>query len=125
MKEIILTENAPAPIGPYNQAIFQNNTMYLSGQIALDPKNGQLKIENLREEVDQIFSNIKAVLAVKNMNLNHVVKASIFLQSMNDFEAVNAIYAEYFSEESPARECVEVARLPKNVNVEISCIAMI
>ena len=122
MKEIIFTKNAPSAIGPYSQAVFANNTLYCSGQIALD-KNGVLKNDNVSEETTQILKNILAVLKEVNMDFSNVVKSTIFLKNMDDFNLVNEIYEESFSQNSPARETVEVSRLPKDVNIEISVIA--
>lgn len=125
MKKIIKTENAPAPIGPYNQAIFAGNTLYVSGQIAIDPKTGELLIEDLEKETVQVMENLKAVLAEAGLELDHVVKTSIFISDMNNFGKINDVYSRYFkSENAPARETVEVANLPKFVNVEISAIAV-
>lgn len=125
MKRIIRTENAPAPIGPYNQAILAGNTLYVSGQIALDPKTNQLKSGSISEETQQVMANLKAVLAEAEMSFENVVKASIFISDMNNFAEINEVYSKYFDEKnSPARETVEVANLPKFVNVEISVIAV-
>ena len=122
MKEIIFTKNAPLAIGPYSQAILANNTLYCSGQIALD-KNGVLKNDNVSEETTQILKNILAVLKEVNMDFSNVVKSTIFLKNMDDFNLVNEIYEKSFSKNPPARETVEVSRLPKDVNIEISVIA--
>ncbi|WP_026934327.1 RidA family protein [Christiangramia echinicola] len=125
MKKIIKTNNAPAPIGPYNQAILSGNTLYISGQIAIDPKSGDLKINDLEEETTLVLENLKAILTEAGLNLNHVVKTSIFISDMNNFGKINDVYSRYFdSESAPARETVEVANLPKFVNVEISAIAV-
>lgn len=125
MKTIIQTPNAPAPIGPYNQAILSGNTLYTSGQIAIDPKTGQLVLDSIAAETNLVMQNLKAVLAAARMTFENVVKTSIFLSDMNNFGEVNAVYGTYFSEETaPARETVEVANLPKFVNVEISMIAV-
>ncbi|CAL66614.1 RidA family protein [Christiangramia forsetii] len=125
MKKIIQTKNAPAPIGPYNQAIFAGNTLYISGQIALNPETGDLKIDDLETETVQVLENLKAILAEAGLDLDHVVKTSIFISDMNNFGKINEVYSRYFkSENAPARETVEVANLPKFVNVEISAIAV-
>jgi 2-iminobutanoate/2-iminopropanoate deaminase len=125
MKKIIRTDQAPSPIGAYNQAILVDNTLYVSGQIALNAMSGELIIENVKAEAKQVMENLKAVLAAADLSFENVVKASIFLSSMSDFEAVNEVYSTYFSDASaPARECVQVAALPKGVNVEISVIAV-
>ncbi len=125
MKEIITTTEAPAPIGPYSQAIFIKDTLYTSGQIALNAKTGQLVLDDIRTETKQVMENLKAVLSAANMNFEQVVKTSIFIADMNDFGAINEVYGSYInSDTAPARETVQVARLPKDVNVEISMIAV-
>ena len=125
MKKIINTTNAPAPIGPYNQAVLVGNTLYTSGQIAINPTTGDLVIENITAETEQVMQNMKAVLAAADMTFENVVKTSIFISDMNNFSKINAVYANYFNAETaPARETVEVANLPKFVNVEISMIAI-
>ncbi len=123
MKKTINIPNAPKPVGPYSQAIIHNNLMIASGQIAIDPKNGEIKIGSVSEELKQILKNIDALLKEAEMEKENILKCSIFLKNMNDFDEVNEIYANYFSEPFPARETVEVARLPKDVNIEISFIA--
>ena len=123
MKTKIFTPNAPAAIGPYSQAILSNETLYCSGQIALD-KDGNLKNSNIEDETVQIFKNINAILNELNMTFENIVKSTIFLKNMDDFSTVNSIYAKYFESSPPARETVEVSRLPKNVNIEISVIAV-
>ena len=122
MKKIIYSQDAPEAIGPYSQAVLSNNTLYCSGQIALD-KNGNLKNKNIEEETNQIIKNIKAVLKKAEMNFSNVVKTTIFLKNMNDFNVVNNIYQKLFEKDPPARETVEVSKLPKDVNIEISVIA--
>jgi len=125
MKKIIKTSKAPAPIGPYNQAILSGNTLYTSGQIAIDPSSGKLKIDTIKEETLLVMENMKAVLAAADMTFENVVKTSIFISDMTNFSEINEVYGSYFNEESaPARETVEVANLPKFVNVEISMIAV-
>tara|TARA_B110001454_G_C12489230_1_gene337710 strand:- start:167 stop:547 length:381 start_codon:yes stop_codon:yes gene_type:complete len=125
MKTIITTTKAPAPIGPYNQATLVENTLYTSGQIAINPENGQLVLENITAETKQVMENLKAVLAAAEMNFEHIVKTSIFISDMHNFAAINEVYGSYFNEETaPARETVEVANLPKFVNVEVSAIAI-
>ncbi len=123
MKTKIFTPNAPEAIGPYSQAILSNETLYCSGQIALD-KDGNLKNSNIEDETVQIFKNINAILNEVNMTFENIVKSTIFLKNMDDFSIVNSIYAKYFKASPPARETVEVSRLPKNVNIEISVIAI-
>ena len=122
MKKIIYSQDAPEAIGPYSQAVLSNNTLYCSGQIALD-KNGNLRNKNIEEETNQIIKNIEAVLKKAEMNFSNVVKTTIFLKNMNDFNVVNNIYQNLFKKDPPARETVEVSRLPKDVNIEISVIA--
>ena len=125
MKKIINTENAPAPIGPYNQAVLSGNTLYISGQIPIDPKTGELVEGDIAKETEQCMKNLKAILTEAGMNFDHVVKYSIFISDMNQFAEINTVYAKYFNAETaPARETVEVANLPKFVNVEISMIAV-
>ena len=122
-KTIINTTQAPAPIGPYNQAVKAGNTLYVSGQIALSPETGELVQGTVTDEAHQVLKNLKAVLDASGYSFIDVVKTTIFLRDMGDFAAVNAVYGEYFTEQAPARETVAVAGLPKNVNVEISVIA--
>ncbi len=125
MKKIIETKNAPAPLGPYNQAVLKNDTLYASGQIALDTKTGNLITDNIKDETQQVMANLKAVLTAADMTFDNVVKSTIFITDMNDFVAINSVYGSYFDEAiAPARETVQVAALPKNVNVEISVIAV-
>ena len=126
MKKIIFTENAPAPIGPYNQAVLTGNTLYTSGQIAINPLTGELVTDNIEAETQQVMQNMKAVLESAGMTFENVVKTTIFIMNMNDFASINTVYGSYFNEETaPARETVQVACLPKNVNVEISMIAIL
>ncbi|MDC6406920.1 MULTISPECIES: RidA family protein [Maribacter] len=125
MKKIINTSNAPAPIGPYNQAILIGNTLYISGQIPLDPETGELVSGDIKKETRQSMENLKAILHEAGMTFENVVKSVIFLSDMNQFAQVNEVYGSYFnSDTAPARETVEVANLPKFVNVEISMIAV-
>ena len=125
MKKIIKASKAPAPIGPYNQAILSGNTLYTSGQIAIDPSTGKLKVETIEEETTLVMENMKAVLAAAEMTFDNVIKTSIFISDMANFSEINSIYGRYFNEDTaPARETVEVANLPKYVNVEISMIAV-
>lgn len=125
MKKIINTSDAPAPIGPYNQAVLSGNTLYISGQIPLDPTSGNLIEGDIKKETKQVMENLKAILAAAGMNFENVVKSSIFLKNMNQFNEVNKVYGSYFNAETaPARETVEVANLPKFVTVEISMISV-
>ena len=125
-KRIITTANAPAPIGPYNQAVLVNeNTLYTSGQIAINPETNELVLETIEAETKQVMTNMKAVLEAAGMNFDNVIKTSIFISDMNNFGSINEVYGSYFDDATaPARETVEVACLPKNVNVEISMIAI-
>jgi len=126
MKKIIFTDKAPAPIGPYSQAVLAGNTLYTSGQIPLDPATGGLVGGSIEAETKQVMENLKAVLETAGMDFSNVVKTSIFIMNMDDFAAINTVYGSYINEETaPARETVQVARLPKNVNVEISMIAVL
>ena len=125
MKKIITTTKAPAPIGPYNQAVLSGNTLYTSGQIAIDAETGELVLDSITIETTKVMENMKAVLKAADMTFENVVKSSIFISDMKNFNEINEVYAQYFNEETaPARETVEVANLPKYVNVEISMIAI-
>ena len=123
MKKVIVSKNAPAPIGPYSQAIMAKGTLYVSGQIAIDPTTGNLVNSDIAAETHMVMKNLKAILTEADMNFSNVAKCSIFVKDLNNFAAINQVYGEYFPENPPARETVEVSRLPKDVNVEISCIA--
>ncbi len=126
MKKIIYTEHAPAPIGPYSQAVEANGMLFVSGQIAIDPATGDLVKGDIETETRRVLDNLKAILAAKGLNFDHVVKSTVFISDMNDFARINAVYAEYFTgEQTPARETVQAAALPKFVNIEISVIAVI
>ena len=125
MKKIIKTSKAPDPIGPYNQAIIVDNTLYVSGQIALEPKTMEIVNQNIDSETNQVMKNISEILKAADMDFTNVVKTTIFLVDMRDFTAINEIYGSYFDHKiAPARETVQVAKLPKNVRVEISVIAI-
>ena len=124
MKKVISTKNAPAAIGPYSQAIFSNNTLYCSGQIAINPTTGDLVMGNITAETNQVMQNILGVLTAADMDFNNVVKCSIFMKDMNDYADINEVYTKSFGKNPPAREAVQVSVLPKNVNVEISVIAV-
>lgn len=125
MKTIIFTEKAPAPIGPYSQAVLVKDTLYTSGQIAIDPQTENLVLDNITIETHQVMRNLQAVLEAAEMTFENVVKTSIFIMDMNNFAAINEVYGSYFNESTaPARETVQVACLPKNVNVEITMIAV-
>lgn len=125
MKKIIFTEKAPAPIGPYNQAVLVGNTLYTSGQIAINPATNELVLDTIEDETKLVMENLKAVLEAAEMTFENVVKVSIFISDMNNFAKINTVYGSYFNEATaPARETVQVACLPKNVNVEISAVAI-
>jgi 2-iminobutanoate/2-iminopropanoate deaminase len=123
-RSVIKTTSAPEPIGPYNQAVLAGNTLYISGQICIDPHTGDLKKKDLQEETHQVMQNLKAILHAAGMNFSHTVKTTIFITDMHQFSEINEIYGKYFDGDFPARETVQVAALPKFVNVEISMIAV-
>lgn len=126
MKKIIKTDNAPKPIGPYNQAVIAGDYMFISGQIALNPKNGKLITDDINKETTQVMENLKAILSESSLTFDNVVKTTIFLSSMDNFSSVNEIYGSYLDKDNaPARETVEVSKLPAGVNVEISMIAIL
>ena len=126
MKKIIITDNAPKPIGPYNQAVIAGNYLFISGQIALNPQNGELITDEISKETTQVMENLSAILSEASLTFENVVKTTIFLSDMNDFSSVNEIYGSYFNNSTaPARETVQVSKLPLGVNVEISMIAML
>ena len=125
MKKIIIsTKNAPAAIGPYSQAVLVDKTLYCSGQIAINPKNNLIINSSIKEETEMIMKNIFEILSSAQMNFDNIVKCTIFLKNMDDYNEVNKVYSKYFKSYPPAREAVEVSKLPKNVNVEISTIAV-
>ena len=124
MNTVVYSPAAPEPIGPYSQAILAGNTLFASGQIAIERSSGNLITANIEDETKQVMTNLSNVLTAAGMRFRDVVKCTIFLKDMNNFPKVNAIYGQYFTETPPARETVEVSRLPKDVNVEISCIAV-
>jgi 2-iminobutanoate/2-iminopropanoate deaminase len=124
MKKIIQIPGAPAPIGPYSQAILINGVLYVSGQIPLNPMNGSLEVDSVETATNRVLLNIKSLVEEAGMSLSNIVKCSIFLKNMDDFSFVNSVYATYFSENPPARETVQVAKLPLDVPIEISCIAI-
>lgn len=123
-KIIINTAEAPAPIGPYNQAILAGDTLYISGQICIDPKTGELRKKDIQDETHQAMNNLKAILLAAGMKFSNVVKTTIFITDMNSFSEINEVYGKYFDGDFPARETVQVSALPKFVNVEISMIAV-
>ncbi len=126
MKKIIETKNAPAPVGPYNQAVIVNGVLYASGQIALDPATGNLVMDDIETETHQVMKNIQAILTEAGVTFEEVFKCSVFVSDMNNYSRINAVYAEYFNDDTaPARELVEVANLPKFVNIEISIMAVV
>jgi 2-iminobutanoate/2-iminopropanoate deaminase len=123
-RSVVFSSEAPEPIGPYSQAVLAGNMLFVSGQIAIEKSTGNLHTSTVEEETEQVMVNIRHILRSANMDFSNVVKCSIFLKNMADFPRVNAIYGKYFPNDPPARETVEVSALPKNVNVEISCIGM-
>jgi 2-iminobutanoate/2-iminopropanoate deaminase len=123
-KTIIHSHHAPAPIGPYSQAAMAGGVLYVSGQIAIEPSSGKLITEDISAETHQVLKNLQHILNAADMDMENVVKCTIFIRDMNDFGTINGIYGQYFETNHPARETVEVSRLPKDVNVEISCIAV-
>ena len=123
-KKIINTPNAPAPIGPYNQAVMAGDTLYISGQIPIDPATGELNNATLQDETHQCMKNLQAILTEAGMDFSNVIKTSIFITDMKRFADINEVYGQYFTADPPARETVQVAALPKFVNVEISMIAV-
>lgn len=124
MKKIITTDKAPAPLGPYNQAVLSGNTLYISGQIAINPETEELVVDTIKSETLQVMQNLKAVLNAADYSFADVVKSSIFISNMDNFVSINEVYGSFFNDATaPARETVQVAKLPKNVNVEISMIA--
>lgn len=125
MKEIISTENAPGAIGPYSQAVKTNGMVFCSGQIPIDVATGEFVSNDVAEQTEQVLKNLSAVLEAAGTSLNNVVKTTVFLADMNDFAAMNEIYAKYFSENKPARATVQAARLPRDARVEIECIAVV
>jgi 2-iminobutanoate/2-iminopropanoate deaminase len=123
MREVVLTDHGPKPIGPYSQGIRANGFLYVSGQVALDPKTGELAGADVRQQTQRTLENVKGILEGAGSNLHHVVKTTVFLKDMNDFAAMNEVYAKYFPSAPPARSTVQVARLPKDALVEIEVIA--
>ena len=123
MKATVLTERGPKPIGPYSQAIRANGFLYLSGQVALDPRTGEIVGADIRQQTERVMENVKGILEAAACNLHHVVKTTVFLKDMNDFPAMNEVYAKYFTAAPPARSTVQVSRLPKDALVEIEVIA--
>ena len=124
MKQVIHTKDAPEPIGPYSQAIKSGNTLFVSGQVAINPATGNVMLDNVHEETTQIMRNIGAILKAAGMDYSNIVKTTIFLTNMNNFSSVNEVYGSFFKTDFPARETVQVARLPKDVNIEISVVAV-
>ena len=125
MKKIITSSNAPAPIGPYSHGVLKNNMLFVSGQVGKHPQTGELMLADIKTETKQVMENIKGILAEAGMNFSNVCKTTIFLTDLNNFASVNEVYGSYFSSEFPARETLEVSKLPLNVNVEISVIAIL
>ncbi len=123
MKDVVLTPRGPKPIGPYSQAVRSNGFVFVSGQVALDPKTGEFVGADVRQQTERVMENLKGILEASGVSFNHVVKTTVFLQDINDFAAMNEVYARYFSAAPPARSTVQVARLPKDALVEIDVIA--
>ena len=123
MRDVILTERGPKPIGPYSQAIRTNGFLYVSGQVALDPKTGEMTGVDIRQQTERVLENVKGILEAAGSNLHHVVKTTVFLKDMNEFAAMNEVYGKYFTSPPPARSTVQVSRLPKDALVEIEVIA--
>ena len=123
MRDVILTDRGPKPIGPYSQAIRANGFLYVSGQVGLDPKSGEMTRPDIQQQTQRTLENVKGILEAAGLNLHHVVKTTVFLEDMNDFAAMNEVYAKYFTSAPPARSTVQVARLPKDALVEIEMIA--
>jgi len=124
LKSVVYSDNAPEPIGPYSQAIQAGNMLFMSGQIAIQKSSGKFIVGSIEEETIQVMTNISDILTSAGMDFSNVVKSSIFMKDMNNFPKINEVYGRYFKENPPARESIEVSRLPKDVNVEISCIAV-
>ncbi len=125
MKDVVHTDRGPKPIGPYSQAIKANGFLYLAGQVALDPKTGEMTGSNIRQQTERVMENMKGVLEAAGSNLHHVVKTTVYLKDLNDFGAMNEVYARYFTLAPPARSTVEVSRLPKDALLEIDVIAVL
>ncbi len=123
MREIVLTDRGPKPIGPYSQAVKANGVLYMSGQVALDPKTGEMVASSIAEQTERVMSNIKGILEAAGTNLHHVVRTTVYLKDMNDFAAMNEVYGRFFPTAPPARSTVQVSRLPKDALVEIDVIA--
>ncbi len=123
MRDVILTDRGPKPIGPYSQAIRTNGILYVSGQVALDPKTGEMAGGDIRQQTERVLENVKGILEAAGLNMHHVVKTTVFLKDMNEFAAMNEVYAKYFASAAPARSTVQVSRLPKDALVEIEVIA--
>ena len=125
MKKIISTPHAPAAIGPYSQAVLAEGVLYTAGQIAIVPETGELNLSNITAETHQVMKNLEAILSAAEMNFSNVAKCTVFLKDMNQYAEINVVYAQYFSDNPPAREAVQVSHLPKDVNIEISLIAVL
>jgi 2-iminobutanoate/2-iminopropanoate deaminase len=124
MRDVILTDHGPKPIGPYSQAVRANGFLFVSGQVALDPKTGELTGADIRQQTERVLENVKGILEAAGVNMHHVAKTTVFLKDMNDFTAMNEVYAKYFTSAPPARSTVQVSRLPKDALVEIEVIAV-
>jgi 2-iminobutanoate/2-iminopropanoate deaminase len=124
MRDVILTDHGPKPIGPYSQAVRANGFLFVSGQVALDPKTGELTGADIRQQTERVLENVKGILEAAGVNMHQVAKTTVFLKDMNDFTAMNVVYAKYFTSAPPARSTVQVSRLPKDALVEIEVIAV-
>jgi 2-iminobutanoate/2-iminopropanoate deaminase len=125
MRDVVLTDRGPKPIGPYSQAVRVNGFLFVSGQVALDPKTGEMSAGDVREQTERVLENVKGIVEAAGSKMPHVIKTTVFLKNMSDFAAMNEVYARYFTMAPPARSTVEVARLPKDALVEIEVVAMI
>jgi 2-iminobutanoate/2-iminopropanoate deaminase len=125
MRDVVLTDRGPKPIGPYSQAVRVNGFLFVSGQVALDPKTGEMSTGDVREQTERALENVKGIVEAAGSKMPHVIKTTVFLKNMNDFTAMNEVYARYFTAAPPARSTVEVARLPKDALVEIEVVAAI
>jgi 2-iminobutanoate/2-iminopropanoate deaminase len=125
MREIVLTDRGPKPIGPYSQAVKANGLLYMSGQVALDPKSGEMAGSTIAEQTERVMNNIKGIIEAAGSKLSHVVKTTVYLKNMNDFAAMNEVYSKFFTAAPPARSTVEVSRLPKDALVEIDVVAVL
>lgn len=125
IREIVVTKKAPSAIGPYSQAIKTKDMVFVSGQLAIDPSNGELILGDIRKETRQALNNLKQILLAAGSELNRVIKTTLYISDMDDFGSINEVYADFFDQDPPARACVQVARLPKDANVEVEAVALL